>query len=82
MAGGVLAFTHEPSEVHPRRFRQAQEWTIRSEARKRLESMHGATEVDQFAFDTEILCHGAFLFTNVWLDDALDRALNPGLPKM
>jgi hypothetical protein len=81
MAGGVLAFTHEPSEVIRDGFVKLKK-EMRSEARKRLESMHGATEVDQFAFDTEILCHGAFLFTNVWLDDALDRALNPGLPKM
>jgi hypothetical protein len=81
MAGGVLAFTHEPSEFIRDGFTKLKK-EMPSEARKRLEKMHGATEVDQFAFDTEILRQGAFLFTNVWLDDALERALNPELPRM
>ena len=81
MAGGALAFTHEPSEVIRDGFVKLQK-EMRSETSKRVGKRHGATEVDQFALDTEILRHGAFLFTTVWLDDALKRVLNPSLPKM
>jgi len=81
MAGGVLGFDHEPSNVIRDGFVKLKR-EMRSEARKRLGKRHGDAEVDQFALDTEILRHSAFLFTTVWLDDALKRVLNPSLPKM
>jgi hypothetical protein len=81
MAGGVLGFDHEPSNVIRDGFVKLKR-EMRSEARKRLGERHGDAEVDQFALDTEILRHSAFLFTTVWLDDALKRVLNPSLPKM
>jgi hypothetical protein len=80
MAGGLLAFTHERSELIRKGFAELR--GAPSEIRKRLEKIQSATEVDQFAFDTEILRQGTFLFTNVWLDDALERVLNPKVPKM
>src|SRR5437899_5278075 len=67
MAGGLLAFTHEPSELIRKGFAKLKK-EAPSEVRKRLEKMQSATELDQFAFDTEILRQGTFLFTNVWLD--------------
>jgi hypothetical protein len=81
MAGGALAFTHEPSDVIRDGFVKLKR-EMRSEARKRIGRRHGDAEVDQFTLDTEILRHSAFLFTTVWLDDALKRVLNPSLPKM
>jgi hypothetical protein len=81
MAGGVLGFDHEPSEAIRDGFVKLKR-EMRSEARKRLGQRHGDAEVDQFALDTEILRHSAFLFTTVWLDDALKRVLEPSLPKM
>ncbi len=54
----------------------------RSEALKLARERHGGAKVDQFMLDTEILRRGAFLFTNVWLGDALERARNPRLPTM
>jgi hypothetical protein len=81
MAGGLLAFTHERSELIRKGFAELKK-EAPSEIRKRLEKMQSATEVDQFAFDTEILRQGTFLFTNVWLDDALEWVLNPKVPKM
>jgi hypothetical protein len=32
--------------------------------------------------DTDVLRASAFLFTNIWLDDLLQRTLNPTLPQM
>jgi hypothetical protein len=81
MAGGVLAVSHELSEVIRDGFVELKK-EMRSEVRKLVGERHGAAEVDQLTLDTEILRRGAFLFTNVWLDDALERALNPRLPKM
>jgi hypothetical protein len=81
MAGGVLGFDHEPSNVIRDGFVKLKR-EMRSEARKRLGKRHGDAEIDQFALDTEILRHSAFLFTTVWLDDALKRVINPSLPKM
>ena len=42
----------------------------------------GDTEVDELMLDTEILRRSAFLFTNVWLGDALERILDPSPPAM
>jgi hypothetical protein len=81
MAGGVLAFTHELGDVVRDAFVKLKK-EMRPEAGERFGKRHGDVEVDQFALDTEILRHSAFLFTNVWLDDALQRALNPEVPKM
>jgi hypothetical protein len=81
MAGGALPFTHELSEDIREGFVKLKK-EMRSEARKGVGKRHVEAEVDQFAFDTEILRQGAFLFTYVWLNDALERVLNPSLPKM
>jgi hypothetical protein len=79
MAGGALAFSHELSDVVCEGFAALRKGML-SEVRK--STRPGDADVDPFAFDTEVLRHGAFLFTNVWLDDVLQRVLNPTLPKL
>jgi hypothetical protein len=81
MGGGVLAFTHEPSELIRQSFNQIRQ-EMPSELRKHLENRQGDTELDPFASDTEILRQSGFLFTHAWLDDALQQVLNPKLPEM
>lgn len=81
MAGGVLAFTHELGEAICDGFAKVRK-EMRSEARKLAEQRHGDAKVDQFALDTEILSRGAFLFIDIWLHDALERALDPEMPVM
>lgn len=81
LAGGTLAFTHALSEVIRDGFIELRK-EMHSEVRKLAGKGRGEAEGDQFAFDTEILRHAAVLFTNVWLGDALDRTLNPRLPKL
>jgi hypothetical protein len=50
-------------------------------ARRLRPSVDGPPISDALS-DTEILQASAFLFTNVWLDDLLQRTLNPRLPQM
>src|SRR5262249_51688058 len=74
MAGGGLGFTHElggGARAHFAELRKA----VRSEIGK-LPKPPGSR------LDTEILRLNANLFTTIWLDDALTRALHPNLPKL
>ncbi len=79
MAGGVLAFGHEAGETIRETFAALRKDML-SEVRK--SAGRDDEEPDPFDFDTEVLRHSAFLFTHVWLDDVLERLLNPTLPKL
>jgi hypothetical protein len=79
MAGGVLAFRHALGETVRETFAVLRKGML-SEVRKSAEP--GDEDIDPFVFDTEVLRHSAFLFTHVWLDDALERVVNPTLPKL
>jgi hypothetical protein len=81
MAGGALAFTHEMTEAVCEGFAKLK-LEMHAEARKLIGQRQGDVEVDPFVLDSEILRHGAFLFTRIWLDDALQRVLDPKLPRM
>ncbi len=83
MAGGLLPFRHDLSDAILDGFADLRK-EMRPEARKivRKRSSAGDTEIDQYSLDTEILRHAGFLFTNIWLDDVLERTLNPKLPKI
>jgi len=84
MAGGTLLFRHELSEDVLKAFRLLGK-KARAEA-KRLVPEFGRSVDDrtlkEASSDTEILRASAFLFTNYWLDDVLQRTLNPVLPAM
>lgn len=83
MAGGALPFDHEASETVLKALR-------RVDKKARADADKFARELGQgidgaFAealTDTELLRAWAFLFTNIWLDDLLQRTLNPTLPQM
>lgn len=84
MAGGALPFDFDTSEavlkalhrVGKKARREAVEFTRKS----------GRADSDRLLAealsDTEILRSSAFLFTNIWLDDLLQRTSNPALPQM
>lgn len=79
MAGGALPFDHELSDVLCEHFAALRKEML-SEAR--AAAGRADTDVDPFAFDTEVLRHAGFLFTNVWLDNVLQRVINPRLPTL
>jgi hypothetical protein len=81
LAGGMLPFSHELAEEIREEFAEHKA-DARSEALELARERHGDAKIDQFMLDTEILRRGAFMFTNVWLDDVLDRILNPKLPTL
>ena len=81
MAGGALPLTHEQGEDIRDHFIEHRK-EMRSEVRKLVRARAGGATVDPLTLDTEILRHGAFLFSNIWLDDALERALNPQRPRI
>jgi hypothetical protein len=81
MAGGALPFDFDTSEAVLKALRRASK-SARNEANK-----FGGQSVDSALLanalsDTEMLRASAFLFTNIWLDDLLQRTLNPRLPQM
>lgn len=79
MAGGVLAFRHEMGEEVRETFAALRKDML---AEVRKSAKPGDEDPDPFGFDTEVLRHSAFLFTHVWLDDVLERVLNPRLPEL
>lgn len=79
MAGGALAFSHELGELLCEEFAALRKEML-SQARK--SDGRGDEDKEPFDFDTAILRHAGFLFTNIWLEDALQRALDPRLPTL
>lgn len=79
MAGGALPFSHELGERIRAGFAELKV-EARAEAVALGRERHGGAEIDPFMLDTEMLRRGAFLFTNIWLGDALQRTLDPRLP--
>ncbi len=84
MAGGALPFGYDTSEALLKSLHRASK-KARREAVE-LARKSGLAESDRLnaeaLSDTEILRASAFLFTNIWLDDFLQRTLNPALPQM
>lgn len=81
MAGGVLVLTHEQGDAIRDSFIELRK-EMPPEFRKLVRERHGDKESGQFALDTEILHHGAFLFTSIWLSDALEVMLDPAQPRI
>jgi hypothetical protein len=81
MAGGVLMLTHEQGDAIRDGFMELRK-EMRPQLRKLVRERHGDKESGQFTLDTEILRHGAFLFTNIWLGDALEGMLDPTPPRV
>lgn len=84
MAGGALPFDYEASEAVLTALRRAGK-KAHAEADKLAHKLgHGVDGalIAEALSDTEVLRASAFLFTNIWLDDLLQRTLNPTLPQM
>lgn len=84
MAGGALPFDYEASEavlVALRRAGKKAHAEADKLARKLGHRVDGAPIAEALS-DTEVLRASAFLFTNIWLDDLLQKTLNPTLPQM
>lgn len=84
MAGGALPFDYEASEAVLAALRRAGK-KAHAEADKLARKLgHGVDSalIAGALSDTEVLRASAFLFTNIWLDDLLQRTLNPTLPQM
>jgi hypothetical protein len=84
MAGGVLLFDYDTSEIVLKALRRAGKKARRNAgelARKPGRDIDPAL-IAAALTDTEVLRASAFLFTNVWLDDLLTRTLRPALPRM
>jgi len=81
MAGGALPFDFDTSEAVLEALRRASK-----SARKKVHKLGGPSAdsalLANALSDTEMLRASAFLFTNIWLDDLLQRTLNPRLPQM
>jgi hypothetical protein len=84
MAGGALPFDHEASEAVLKAVRQASKKARAQIGKFARRFGQGADSAPTAAAlsDTEVLRASAFLFTNIWLDDLLQRTLNPTLPQM
>ena len=84
MAGGAMPFDREASETVLKALRHGSK-KARAEAdkfaRKPGRRVDSALIAEALS-DTEVLRASAFLFTNIWLDDLLQRTLNPTLPQM
>jgi hypothetical protein len=84
MAGGALPFNYEASEAVLAALRRAGKKAHAEAdklARKLGHGVDGALIAEALS-DTEVLRASAFLFTNIWLDDLLQRTLNPALSRM
>ena len=84
ISGAVLPFAHPLAEealVSIERVRKK----ARAEAGKLAKSLGWKVEEIDFATVTgleEVLAGSAFMFSNLWLNDALGRAFNPTLPQI
>jgi hypothetical protein len=84
MTGGVLRLDREASEAALKAFRRGSQAARKQAGRfaRELGRPQANSLLAEILSDTEILRGSAFLFTNIWLDDMLTRALNPTLPQI
>jgi hypothetical protein len=81
MAGGALPFDFDTSEAVLKALRRVRK-SERKEANKFGGRSPDSALLADALSDTEMLRASALLFTNIWLDDLLQRTLNPRLPQM
>jgi hypothetical protein len=82
--GGLLPFDHELAESLLTSLRRTRKRAAKDGAEflRDLDCGIGPAEIDEAFGDTAVLCLAAPLFSTVWLNDALDRVLNPRLPEI
>jgi hypothetical protein len=84
MAGGALPFDHDASETILKALRRAGKNAHKETNKLTGKLRHGIGNalIAEALSDTEVLRASAFMFTNIWLDDLLQRTMNPTLPQM
>lgn len=84
ITGALLAFDHRLADEALASIERLRK-KARAEAVKRARSLGRAADEDALASITghdEVLAGAAFIFSTLWLNDVLRRALNPTLPEM
>lgn len=84
ITGALLAFDHQLADKALASIERVRK-KARAEALKHARTLGRAPEDEEIAFVTgaeEVLAGSAFMFSSLWLDDVLRRALNPRLPAM
>jgi hypothetical protein len=84
ITGSVLPFPHQLAEESLASIERVRK-KARAEAVKLARSLGRNVDDSAFGLVTgvdEVLAGSAFMFSNLWLDDVLRRALNPSLPQM
>lgn len=84
ITGSVLPFSHQLAEEALASIERVRK-KARAEAVKLARSLGRNVDDSAFGFVAgvdEVLAGSAFMFSNLWLDDVLRRALNPSLPHM
>ena len=84
ITGSVLPFSHQLAEEALASIERVRK-KAREEAEKFARSLGRNVDDSAFGLVTgvdEVLAGSAFMFSNLWLDDVLGRALNPSLPQM
>ena len=84
IAGGVLPFDHDPSEDLLKMLRNTEKRALKQ--RHKLAELIGCESDDPRVTEalsgTEILRLAAPAFTTIWLNDILDRVVNPQIPEI
>ena len=84
ITGSVLPFSHQLAEEALASIERVRK-KARAEAVKLVRSLGRNVDDGPFGLVAgvdEVLAGSAFMFSNLWLDDVLRRALNPSLPHM
>jgi hypothetical protein len=84
IGGGVLPFDHELAETLLSSLSSTQKRAAKAgaEVLRGLDRGIGPAELDERFISTEVLRFAAPLISTIWLDDVLDKALNPRLPEV
>ena len=84
MAGGALPFDFDTGDTVLKALRRAGKKAHMDAAKfaRKIGQGIDSARLAEAPTDTGLLRASAFLFTNIWLDKLLQRALNPTLPQM
>ena len=84
IGGGVLPFDHELAETLLSSLSTTQKRAAKGDAEvlRGLDRRIGPAELDEGFSSTEVLRLAAPLISTIWLNDMLDKALNPQLPEV
>ena len=82
--GGLLPFDHDLADTLLASLRRVGKHAVKEGARilPELDSRIGPADINEAFSDTEVLRRAAPLISTVWLNDALEKVLNPQVPEI